>query len=62
MSTPPPAQRLTLSFFSQSLRGEDLSSAVAWLCVVFTSVEFAGFFFGDILRWNNISVTFHLFL
>ena len=28
----------------------------AQLCVVFTSVEFTGFFFGDILCWNHISV------
>ena len=57
----PPVQRLTLSFLSQPLRGEDLSSVVAYLCVVFTSVEFAGFSFGDILRWNHISVNFPSF-
>ena len=59
---PPPAQRLTLSFLSQPLHGEDFSSAVACLTLcVFTSVDFAGFFFWDILRWNNISVTFPSF-
>ena len=62
MSTTPTAQRLTLSFLSQPLRGEDLSSAVACLTLcVFTSVDFAGFFFWDILCWNNISVTFPSF-
>ena len=62
MSKTPPAQRLTLSFLSQPLSGEDLSSAVACLTVcVFTSVDFAGFFFWDILSWNNISVTFPSF-
>ena len=62
MSTPPPsppAQQLTLSFLSQPLCGEDLSSAVVCLTLcVFTSVDFAGFFFWDILRWKNISATF----
>ena len=31
------------------------------MCVVFTLMEFAGFFFGDILRWNNINVNFPSF-